>query len=644
MKLEFSRLTNFRQFYGQQDVSFSSYEDLNVTVFHGDNGAGKTSLFSAINWCLYGEGVDDIGELISKRAVAEALPDEEITTSIQISFHHKGKAYVADRYITVCKLEKGYKQKTEGFNLSQIKKNGDHVVEDNPIGTMNAILPSNVRPYFFFDGEKMDDLTRANSEEVKEAIRNIMRLPALERAQDHLNSIAAEFRREVAKQGSPEMEKLTEEEEKHRTNKEAYLKRKDELEEEILLGKQKLIEVEDKLRDTKVTRDLQKDRDQINQQIEFTERQEADLVSDIQQVSNRLYLKYLPNVAAKAIAILDEKRQKGELPSGVRDQFVKDLLESFNCICGRPFEKGDDAFKNIESLLKKASSSRLEREASLLGGSLPTLARWFASDYDSLIAYAKRKAQAQELNEKLYAQLDDIRRKLESSPEKESANLEKLRTKLEQQYKLNISDQGKVIGALEVIEERIKEIGTKREKAFAKEEKAAFLSKKERLAQHAADAVAAIKDDFFENTRIEIEKATKDVFSKLAWKQDHFQDLILDENFRLEVIDRWGTPTRQELSAGERQILSLSFITALSSLSGEEAPLVMDTPFGRLSGNHLSAVAENLPDLTPQLILFVTDREWDEASRTKLEPHVGVQYKLNFERNTGCTIFQEVEY
>jgi DNA sulfur modification protein DndD len=645
MKLEFARLFNFRQFYGQQDATFSSFDDLNVTVFHGDNGAGKTSFFSAISWCLYEEGVDDIGELISKRALNDAAIGDEVVTSVQIEFRHEGKTYVANRQLSVEKVKGGYRRKNITFDLTQIKKNGNHVPESNPEGTMNAILPSNVRPYFFFDGEKMDDLTKANSEEVTEAIRNIMRLPALERAKEHLNSIAAEFRREVAKQGSPELERLTEEEESLRDKKEKSLIRKKELEQEINLGKEKLEEVEEKLRNTKETRILQDKRDEINHIIQDLEKQESEFTNDIQKVVNKTYLKYLPSVAEKAIAILDEKREKGEIPSGVREQLVHDLLENLECICGRSFEKNDSSYNNLQALLAKTTSSKLEMEVTKLGGMLAALNSRFENDYNSLNTLVKHRAQTREANDMHYGQLDDIRRKLEGSSEKETANLEKLRTKLEHQYRVSISDQGKVIGTLESLEQHISEMASRREKALAKEKKAQFLSKKEKLAQQAADAVAIIKEEFFENTREEIEKATKEVFSRLAWKnEEHFKDVILDQSFRLEVIDRWGTPTRQELSAGERQILSLSFITALSRLSGEEAPLVMDTPFGRLSGNHLSAVAENLPQLTPQLILFVTDREWDEASRTNLEPRVGIMYRLNFDKATSSTDIEEVDF
>ena len=133
---------------------------------------------------------------------------------------------------------------------------------------------------------------------------------------------------------------------------------------------------------------------------------------------------------------------------------------------------------------------------------------------------------------------------------------------------------------------------------------------------------------------MQVQASTRSVFDRLAWKQDHFQSINIDSDFRLEVIDRWNTPTRQELSAGERQILSLSFICAMAQVSGEEAPLVMDTPFGRLSGNHLSAVAQNLPHVDAQLVLFVTDREWDALRRQGLGPRTGRQYKLDSDGGT----------
>ncbi|RKX23628.1 MAG: hypothetical protein DRP47_12540, partial [Candidatus Zixiibacteriota bacterium] len=71
MKLAQLKLENFRQYHGRQRLDFARDNQKNVTVIHGINGAGKTSLFLAINWCLYGKSVDNVkvidnvGELMS---------------------------------------------------------------------------------------------------------------------------------------------------------------------------------------------------------------------------------------------------------------------------------------------------------------------------------------------------------------------------------------------------------------------------------------------------------------------------------------------------------------------------------------------------------------------------------------------------
>jgi DNA sulfur modification protein DndD len=641
MKLEFARLKNFRQFCGEQNADFSTFDDLNVTVFHGGNGAGKTSFFSAINWCLYNAGVEDIGELVCREALAKATEGEIVSCSVQIAFLHEGSRYVAQRILEVKKVGSTSQRVNTDYSMVRIRASGDQEDIPNPVGYMNAILPANVRPYFFFDGEKMDDLTRADNEEVEEAIRNIMRLPALEKAEDHLNDIAREFRREVKKQGSAELEDLIAKEESLREQKENTTARLGTIKEEIRLARQHIEDINKKLRDSEEARGLQKRRDQIQAALEKLEERNKDIVDTIQELANRSYIRLLTEPAKKALTIIDEKREKGEIPSDVREQLIRDLLENLKCICGRPFEKDDSAYRTLSTRLNRTTSSKLEDTVNRLGGNLRSLSNLVSAQMTSINTLAKERAENKITIEQLYGELDDIRRKLSGVSEEEIAGLEKTRARFQNDLEMNLAEMGRLENQIESLEKRLDQAIKEKRKAEAKENKITFVAKKEELAQRAAEAVAKIKEEFFEETRKEIEAATKQVFDSLAWKQEHFQDITLDRDFRLEVIDRWGSPTRKELSAGERQILSLSFITAMSRLSGEEAPLVMDTPFGRLSGNHLSAVAENLPNLTPQLILFVTDREWDEASRTKLEPRAGAQYVLDFNKKSGCTEIRE---
>jgi len=97
MKLERIIIENFRQYFGRQKLTFPKDSQRNVTVIHGVNGAGKTSLFLAINWCLYGEGVSNVGELISKEAISRAKPGEIVHSSVELSFTHNGERYLVSR-------------------------------------------------------------------------------------------------------------------------------------------------------------------------------------------------------------------------------------------------------------------------------------------------------------------------------------------------------------------------------------------------------------------------------------------------------------------------------------------------------------------------------------------------------------------
>lgn len=92
MKLDKITISNFRQYVGEQTVRFSQDADRNVTVFHGVNGAGKSSLFGALNWCLYGEGVEGIGQIISKEAVRQAEVGEEVRSKVVVVFLHEANA------------------------------------------------------------------------------------------------------------------------------------------------------------------------------------------------------------------------------------------------------------------------------------------------------------------------------------------------------------------------------------------------------------------------------------------------------------------------------------------------------------------------------------------------------------------------
>ena len=88
---------------------------------------------------------------------------------------------------------------------------------DNPIGTMNTILPANVRTYFFFDGEKIDNFARPEqATEVEKAIYQVLDLETLTRAMRHLQKAAQDLRGQLKQISTGELQKLVAEDEQVR--------------------------------------------------------------------------------------------------------------------------------------------------------------------------------------------------------------------------------------------------------------------------------------------------------------------------------------------------------------------------------------------------------------------------------------------
>ena len=80
----------------------------------------------------------------------------------------------------------------------------------------------------------------------------------------------------------------------------------------------------------------------------------------------------------------------------------------------------------------------------------------------------------------------------------------------------------------------------------------------------------------------------------------------------------------------------------MSRVTGEEAPLVMDTPFGRLSSQHRENIARYIPEVAKQLVLLITDEELHSTARANLESRIDAEYELAFDQSTGCTSIRPV--
>ncbi|MBB6625086.1 hypothetical protein H7E67_16825 [Clostridium gasigenes] len=144
--------------------------------------------------------------------------------------------------------------------------------------------------------------------------------------------------------------------------------------------------------------------------------------------------------------------------------------------------------------------------------------------------------------------------------------------------------------------------------------------------------------EYSDEMREELMKETTAIFRKLIDNKDRnlIESIKINEKYELEIYNWYGIKITQDLSQGQKQVMALAFITALAKVASGgyenvDFPLFMDTPFGRISGNNRDNLIENIPNLTSQWILLLTDTEFTISEEIKIKStnKLGKWYKLD---------------
>ena len=107
MKLASLTLHNFRSYYETHTLELETAGEGGLIVLFGDNMSGKTGIFLAINWCLYGQALGRRGEQIpiyvpgdrdnNYLINAKAVEMEDYRVHVRLVWEHDGELWVLDR-------------------------------------------------------------------------------------------------------------------------------------------------------------------------------------------------------------------------------------------------------------------------------------------------------------------------------------------------------------------------------------------------------------------------------------------------------------------------------------------------------------------------------------------------------------------
>lgn len=195
-------IENFQSYYESQTLEFS--KGLNLVI--GNGGKGKSKLFNAFYWVLFGKiYITDIGwcstdglphsakfamdryEFINRKAIFEASLGSDIRTSVHVEVEDdNGIIYEIERSVTSRRIEnedwnspKAWEVSGNLLKVSHDSNAGTKIKTDMlATDTINNLFPEGIRNYIWFQGESLDSLINFRDKEtLKAAVKHISYFP-----------------------------------------------------------------------------------------------------------------------------------------------------------------------------------------------------------------------------------------------------------------------------------------------------------------------------------------------------------------------------------------------------------------------------------------------------------------------------------
>ena len=183
---------------------------------------------------------------------------------------------------------------------------------------------------------------------------------------------------------------------------------------------------------------------------------------------------------------------------------------------------------------------------------------------------------------------------------------------------------------IESLQQQQDKLNRQREELLNSNKEMSMLNRQSQLANGLYNAASELIDWYTENCQQTIEDRASRLHNLVTNKPDEYEGIILRNGYNLRIKQTNGDIVNPEsLSEGEKEALVFAFIAGLNLASGKAAPLMMDTPFGKLDGIHQENIVKSLPKIPSQVILLATDRDLPDRLLEQLKPNVAQIHKIS---------------
>ncbi|HFT5902893.1 TPA: AAA family ATPase [Bacillus cereus] len=654
MKIRKLKLENFRVYYGNQTIEFSTDEERNLTICLAQNNGGKTTLAQSIIWCLYGyTNLDEPKGLLNKDIEQSMVQGDVRQVSVVLEIVHKGQLYVIKR-------EKSFKKNnnrviTEDSVKTIMTYDSNNVLTDVSTKDINEILPRSLSRFFIFDGERMLHMGSNNvihKEELEKDIRSILGLDVLEEAISHLggkNNTGGVLNSLNNKFDSGNDNQITEIKRKINSVNETINKLEIQLNEKEatkMNTESEFLKVSDFLEQNNHIKEKQRERRTLENEIkDLKDRQEKVKKQMLKKFSGSFSYLLLQRLFDKTLTYVADSADLVEAAPDVTFATIDYILEKQECICGTTFKRDDRLFNLLKENKKfyppESIGTTTKRYIDALRGITKSNDENREEMGQIYGDYLEIDAKIHEKN----MQIDTISRVIQASSEDKICQYE-------EKYQLlhhTIQELNKILTDLQV-EKKVKikeqeELQKDLEQLSNTNEQNKMIIKYKETTREVLNKLKVTYNAEKEKVRKELQQEVQKVYKRINRGKG---ELNITNKFEFELFTEINGKLIRDNAKGQglSTVAAFAFVCGITKLvrdkkmnddlgfSNEPYPLIIDAPYSVMDSGYIEKVSRVLPEYAEQVVILVKDDNYNIAKSifNKMDV-IGKEYEIRLDRN-----------